>query len=216
MADAANVPSATEPREAAAATTLGEIAIARAWNVRGDSAHPPFVAEVPRVLGLPLPIEPMTSARGETDALLWLGPRAWLYVAGAGAAPGTFDAARRSINAAGGALFDLSASYVAWSISGTLAGRVLNRSCPLDFHPDAFAAGHCAQSLLGHVNALFHRPDERAEFIVMVARSLAADAWRTLCDTAASDGYRVASPVPFGTRSTRTDGSIASSSSRSG
>ena len=83
-------------------------------------------------------------------------------------------------------------------MSGTAAARVLNRMCPLDLHPRAFAAGRCAQSLLGHVNALFCRPDESATFLVMVARSLAADAWRDLCAAAATDGYRVAAAGPFG------------------
>ena len=201
MADAADVPSNAEAREAPAAITLGEIAMGRAWNVRGDVARLPFVSEVQRVLGLPLPVQAMTSARGEDGALLWLGPRAWLHIAGVSAGSLDFDTARRRINAAGGALFDLSASYVAWSICGALAGRVLNRSCPLDFHADAFAAGQCAQSLLGHVGALFYRPDASSTFVVTVARSFAADAWQTLCDTAKSDGYRMASPAPFTTRS---------------
>src|SRR4029079_16315092 len=90
------------------------------------------------------------SARGEDGALLWLGPRAWLHIASVSPGPLHLDTARRRITAAGGALFDLSASYVAWSICGALAGRVLNRSCPLDFHADAFATGQCAQSLLGN------------------------------------------------------------------
>jgi sarcosine oxidase subunit gamma len=183
--------------EASAPVTLGELGIARAWNLRGDAANAAFVSQVQRVLGLPLPVAPMTSACGEHDALLWLGPRAWLYIAGVSATHHDFDAARRSVNAVRGALFDVSASHVAWTVSGAIAGRVLNRSCPLDFHPDAFAAGHCAQSLLGHVSALFYRPCASPTFVVMVARSFAADAWRTLCDTAASDGYRVASPAPF-------------------
>jgi heterotetrameric sarcosine oxidase gamma subunit len=129
--------------------------------------------------------------------LFWTGPRSWLYVTGA-APREDLDAARAALNEAGGALFDLSASYVAWSVAGAAAARVLNRGSPLDLHPRAFPPGRCAQSLFGHVNALFYRPDERAAFLVLVARSLAANAWRDLCAAAATDGYRIAQPAPFG------------------
>jgi sarcosine oxidase subunit gamma len=130
--------------------------------------------------------------------VLWLGARSWLFVGGPGAARADFDVARVALNDADGALFDLSASHAAWTVAGAAALRVLNRSCPLDLHARAFPPGRCAQSLLGHINALFYRPDERAAFIVVVARSLAADAWRALRAAAATDGYRVAPAVPFG------------------
>ena len=185
------------PADADAAVVLAEIRLATVWNVRGDPSRTPFVAAAASVLGLPLPLTPNTCANDARGALLWLGPRSWLRVTG-DVARDDLDAARAALNDAGGALFDVSASYVGWTVSGAAAARVLNRMCPLDLHPRAFAAGRCAQSLLGHVNALFCQPDESATFLVMVARSLAADAWRDLCGAAATDGYRVAAAGPFG------------------
>ena len=173
-----------------AAVMLGEVPLARAWNVRGDPRNEAFVSEASRVLALRLPVDAMTSTRDERETLLWLGPRSWLYVAGDASKHDGFDSARRAINAAGGALFDVSAGYVAWRIDGAAAARVLNRACPLDLHPRAFPPGHCAQSVLGHINALFYRPQEAPSFVVLVARSFAADAWHTLCEAARSDGYR--------------------------
>ena len=194
----------------AAAITLRELEIARAWNVRGDPGDASFVCEVERMLGLSLPVTPMTSSRGEDDVLLWLGPRAWLYVAGTASAHLDCDATRRTINAVGGAVFDVSASHVAWAISGAASARVLNRLCPLDLDSRTWARGRCAQSMLGHVNALLYRPGETASFIVLVARSLAADGWHSLCSAAASEGYRILPTVPFATNRTRTDDSAAS------
>jgi sarcosine oxidase subunit gamma len=178
-----------------ARVTLGDFDLARAWNVRGDPAQAAFVAAAGTVLGLALPLQPTTSACAGGAALLWLGPRSWLHVVTGHAPDDDFDAARKAINAAGGALFDVSSSYVAWTIAGEAAARVLNRGCPLDLHPAAFESGRCAQSVFGHVNALIYRPDERTAFVVMVARSLAADAWARLVECAASDGYR-ASAAP--------------------
>lgn len=177
-------PQSVEP------VALAVLALAAAWNLRGNPAESSFVATAERVFGLPLPLRPGASASskpGESsahsdalgDALLALGPTAWLYV-GRDAARGDFDDARKAVDAAGGALFDVSASYVAWSVTGPEAAPALNRGCPLDLHPREFPAGHCAQSVLGHVNALFWRPDEAPAFVVLVPRSYAADAWRDL------------------------------------
>ena len=177
--------------------TLAESRLGQVWNVRGNPAQRSFVSEAERALGLPLPLQSNTSARADDSALLWLGPTSWLLIAGPGSLRDDFDMARRALNAAGGALFDVSASYVAWRVSGAAAGRVLNRSCPLDLHPRAFPTGRCAQSMLGHINALFYKPWERSEFIVMVARSFSADAWRDLCASAASEGYRLPPAAPM-------------------
>ena len=173
---------------------ISEMDVALAWNVRGDPARAAFVETAETTLGVPLPTRPNASARGDAGVLLWLGPRSWLFVAGQPASNGTFEAARKALNDAEGALFDVSSSYVGWTISGDAAARVLNRGCPLDLHPRMFRPGDCAQSLLGHVNAIFYRPDERGAFIVMVARSFAADAREQLDAYASTDGYRIGPP----------------------
>jgi sarcosine oxidase subunit gamma len=168
--------------------TLGDIPLTLAWNVRGNCAEPRFVEAANRLLGLAVPVQPNTSTRANGAVLLWMGPTSWMFVASAGSARPPFDDVRRAINDVGGALFDVSSSYVAWNVAGPAAGRVLNRGCPLDFHPDAFPAGHCAQSVLGHVTALFHRPDESCSFSVFVARSFARDAWEFLRAAAMTEG----------------------------
>ncbi|HKU85986.1 MAG TPA: sarcosine oxidase subunit gamma family protein [Casimicrobiaceae bacterium] len=193
------------------ALVISEADVALAWNVRGDMTNAAFVAAVERVIGIPLPTRPNASARGvalltqqhangDAGALLWLGPRSWLFVAGRPAANGAFDATRTALNDAQGALFDVSSSYVGWTISGAATIRVLNRGCPLDLNPAVFRPGDCAQSVLGHVNALFYRPDEGNAFIVLVARSFAADVWEQLAGYAASDGYRLGPRAAFGLR----------------
>jgi sarcosine oxidase subunit gamma len=171
-----------------AAITFGEVPLTLAWNVRGDGAEPRFAEAANRLFGLALPLQPNTSARSDDAALLWMGPTSWMFVASSDPARPAFDDVRRALNDAGAALFDLSSSYVAWEVVGSAAARVLNRGCPLDLSPDVFPAGHCAQSLLGHVTALFHRPDESSTFIVVVARSYARDAWEFLRTAAMTEG----------------------------
>ena len=175
---------------------LAQVPIAIAWNVQGDPSRESFVAESQRLFATSLPLIPNTTSRGAAWSALWLGPRSWLLVA---RDPSTdthpdaaFTAARDVLNSAGGALFEVTASRVAFAVGGTHAANVLAKSCPLDFHPDIFTAGQCAQSLLGHVNALFYRPDATLMFIVIVARSFAHDVWHALCASAAQYGYDVA------------------------
>src|SRR3954464_10623588 len=182
-----------------AAITLDDIPLTLAWNLRGDGAEPRFAAAANRLLGLVVPVQPNTSTRADDAALLWMGPTSWMFVASKDPARSAFDDIRRALNDVGGALFDVSSGYIAWKVAGPAAGRVLNRGCPLDFHPDVFPAGHCAQSLLGHVTALFHRPAESSAFIVIVARSYARDAWEFI-RTAAMTEVAVAYPSEALTR----------------
>jgi len=175
--------------------TSAEATIASAWNVQGRPERRPFLDEAQMRFGLSLPVDPNTIARSDTTTALWLGPGSWLLVLRNGASLGDFDASRAGLNATGGALFDVSDSRVAWTISGTRAATVLAKGCPLDFHPAVFRAGMCAQSLLGHIGALFVK--EADAFTVMVARSFARDVWHALTGAAAQYGYEVLPPAPY-------------------
>jgi len=175
--------------------TFAEAMIATAWNVQGRVESGRFVDEVRARLDVTLPFAPNTIAKSDTVTALWLGPESWLLVSHNGAQRADFDACRAVVNAAGGALFDVSDARAAWTISGTHAGAVLAKGCPLDFHARAFRAGTCAQSLLGHVNALFVKDSDA--FTVMVARSFARDVWHALSRSAAQYGYEVLPPAPY-------------------
>ena len=176
--------------------TLGAV-----WNVQGDPARTSFVADVQRWFGIALPLVPNTGQRCDALLALWIGPRSWLLiesaVCGRPAALVDFDAKREALNRVGGALFDISASRVAFTIRGAGAARVLASSCPLDFDSRVFPPGSCAQSVFGRVSALYYRHETAPGFSVLVARSLAADVWHALCVAAASEGYDVAPPAAF-------------------
>ena len=183
---------------AATGITLAEATMVTAWNVQGDPTHPSFVTGVAQLLGVPLPLIPNTTKRGNEVIAFWLGPRSWLLVESS-PVPSTlvdFGAKRDALNALGGAVFDVSASRVAYRVRGVQAATVLAKSCPLDFHPEVFPVGGCAQSVFAHVNALFYRQDAAPTFLMLVARSLARDVWRSLCRSSAQYGYEVTAPRP--------------------
>jgi sarcosine oxidase subunit gamma len=170
--------------------TLAETTFATAWNVQGDADLFLFAETARQVLGLALPTVPNTTAREGTLTALWLGPTSWLLVAADGAALSDFAATRAKLNDARGALFDIGASCVAWTVAGPRSATLLAKGCPLDFHPRSFAEGACAQSMFGHVNTLFYRRDA-STFTLIVGRSYARSLWRTLCAAAAQYGYDV-------------------------
>lgn len=179
-----------------ATLVLGEATITAAWNIQGDGESPSFSTAVQRIIGVALPRVPNTASKGAGAIALWLGPSSWLVARGAGPL-GDFVQARDALNAAGGALFDVSASRVAYILTGARAADVLAAGCPLDFHPRSFGAGQCRQSLYGRVQALFYRHDEPPAYTVLVARSFARDTWQTLCATSAPYGYTVRAPAAF-------------------
>lgn len=171
--------------------TLTEVPIAAAWNVQGDASRADFTDKVAQQFSIALPIVPNTTARSDALTAFWLGPRSWLLVAESSGSPlDDFIEKRNALNAAAGALFDLSASRVAYQLAGVRATDVLATGCPLDLHSRAFRAGDCAQSGFGRVNALLYKSDDVPTFIIMVARSFARDVWQALGLSAAQYGYR--------------------------
>jgi sarcosine oxidase, subunit gamma len=171
----------TERASVADAAIVRDAAIAAAWNLQGDLSRADLDEAVQHVLGIALPTIPNTTTRNRDVVALWLGPRSWLLLAESSTPRlDRFEETRDAINTVEGALFDVSASRVAFRVSGAHATSVLASSCPLDLHPRAFAAGACAQSVLGHVNALFYKEDEAPTFVVLVARSFARDVGQAL------------------------------------
>lgn len=173
---------------------MREVRFAAPWNVQGNTAIAAFVAAVRRHFDVEAPHAPNMIAPGPRWSLSWLGSRSLLAMPppASSAEPPlpAFEAAREAIVAAGGALFDVSTTRAGWTISGAPAATVLAKLCPLDFDSRAFPAGGCAQSVLGHMNALYLREATDA-FTLHVARSSARDAWHALCIASAQYGYNV-------------------------
>ena len=176
---------------------LAEAPIGTAWNVHGDATSSPLASEVERIAGVAPPAAANTARAGQGGAALWLGPASWLLITRKAATSDEFIRARDAINAAGGALFDVSASRIAYVVDGPRAPDVLAAGCPLDFHPREFGEDVCRQSLYGRVPALFYRRGGPPAWVVMVARSFGRDTWRSLCAAAAPHGYTVRAEKPF-------------------
>jgi sarcosine oxidase subunit gamma len=107
------------------------------------------------------PVEPNTTAEVDGRTVLWLGPDEWLVLGGTEA---DFDDTAAAV--------DVSASRVAFELTGDDVPDVLARACSLDLDPAVFAPGRCAQTLLADVPVILVRPDER-RFLVLPRPSYA-------------------------------------------
>ena len=170
--------------------TLRQVRVATAWNLQGDAGNSEFAALAASWLGQDLPRAPNSTVATPTWEALWLSPKSWLLLSDTACEPEEFRARRDQCNAAGGALFDISASRVAFEVSGPGGVDLLEVFCPVDLHPSKLGPGSCAQSLFGHVAALYHSPAPDV-WRVFVARSFGRDAWASLCETGKRHGATV-------------------------
>ncbi len=143
-------------------------------------SHRPFMAQVnlqldPSTVGaLPflLPREPNTAWEGDGRVVLWLGPAEWLIL---GQRHDGDDIMRMLGNELGDAhrsVVDVSANRVAFQLAGPRRMELLARGCSLDLHPRSWAAGRCAQTLLGKAQVILH---ERADTTTALVRTSFAD-----------------------------------------
>jgi sarcosine oxidase subunit gamma len=166
------------------------------WNLQGVPDNPALIRQLQDLWGIDHLPQPHRARNYGAFQLLWIGPKSWLVFDRDAARPSEQAAAlgiadfRDRIQAAGGALFDVSAGRVGWRVSGPRAQDLLASACALDLHPSVFRPDSCAQSLFGHVSALYHRLSED-DFAIHVARSFAVDVWEALCASAAQYGYEV-------------------------
>ncbi len=75
----------------------------------------------------------------------------------------------------GAAMSDQTGAWASCAIEGADAAAVLARLVPIDLRDDALKVGHCARTLLGHMNCVLMRVDAH-HYEVMVFRSMAATA----------------------------------------
>lgn len=105
-------------------------------------------------LGAPLPVAVGEIAESGANHVLWLGPDEWLIVSQADAevlVPALEAVVPAGANAA---IVDVSANRTVVEITGAAAREVLEKGCPTDLHPRAFAPGRAVTTTLAKVPLL--------------------------------------------------------------
>jgi sarcosine oxidase subunit gamma len=148
-------------------------------------------ATIATALGLTVVATPNHAAQKDGVTILWVGPDRWLVVEPE--RPGRELGARldEALTSTPATLTELSHGRTVFRIAGRSSRDLLAKGCGVDFHPRAFPAGSCVQSLLGHVAALLHAVDDAPSFDLYVARSYALTVWEWLTESATGFGCRI-------------------------
>jgi sarcosine oxidase subunit gamma len=110
-----------------------------------------FAARASSAFGVAPPAGPHRTASAGT-AFIGTGPRTWL-VCGERGSPGfAADLARTFEGMA--SVSDQSSGYCVLRLNGPRARAVLQSGLPVDLHPDAFAPGSAAVSVIAHVGVI--------------------------------------------------------------
>lgn len=130
-------------------------------------------------------------ASGREAAFLGLAPDSWLASTEYGG--NEFAVALRTALDPFASVSDQSDGYAVLRLSGPKVRETLGKLIPIDFHPRAFRPGNAASSIASHIGVTLWRlddaPDGSSIFEMAIFRSLAADFWHALIESAAEFGF---------------------------
>lgn len=168
---------AFEPALPAAAQWRGEgiavtpLAACARWSFR----LPPLAAQrLVQIAGLHIEMAINRCVFDADRLAARLGPDEWLLCAPLGAAREFERELAAALGTEAHALVDVSHRYAALSVGGPRATDLLAAGCPLDLHPQAFAAGTATRTLLGKAEIVLWRLRDAPDYRVECARSYAA------------------------------------------
>jgi sarcosine oxidase subunit gamma len=140
------------------------------------------------VLGASLPQQCGDVTGNGAHSVLWLAPDEWLVVSQA--APESLVGSLQSAAEGGRAqIVDVSANRTVVEVTGPGAREVLEKGCPIDLHPRAFAENTAISTSLARVPVLLWKVDANT-FRVMPRASLASYVGAWLLDAVQEFGPR--------------------------
>lgn len=146
-------------------------------SLRVDPTSPAANA-IEDVLGTALPRSAGDVTGHGQHSVLWQGPDEWLVVSQM-SADALVAVLKESVAGAHAAVVDVSANRTVLELRGAAARAVLQKGCPLDLHPRAFAPGRAVATTLARIPLVLWQvgPDSyrllpRSSFAEYVARWL--------------------------------------------
>ncbi|GAA1123757.1 sarcosine oxidase subunit gamma [Citricoccus alkalitolerans] len=163
--------------------SLREIAFAVQIGLRAEPGTA-SAAALEAIMGVPLPTgHGQSTGDAQGQHVLWLAPDEFLAVdVSRQQVPGDADALAQALDGLPGQAVDLSANRALLELSGPSARWVLEKGCPADLHPRAFAVGTAIVTQLGPVPVILHRSAE-TEFRLYPRASFADFLVRWLVDS---------------------------------
>lgn len=156
-------------------------------NVKGEADSEVFLAAIKNTTGAALPLVPNTVSESDDYVIYWLAPNEWLIQSTQPRVPVLDAALSRLLTGQFASVVDVSSGSTTLIMSGEKVRAVLQKGCPLDFHPKVFTVGQCAQSHYFKAGVVL-RPLANGSFEVIIRRSFADYFGRILVD--AVEEYR--------------------------
>ncbi|MCV6609343.1 MAG: sarcosine oxidase subunit gamma family protein [Amphritea sp.] len=147
------------------------------------------LAAVERVLGVGLPLQPLTSVENGNYSIRWMSPDEWLIIV-----PGaeTFDIESKFRDEMGGhySLVNSSGGSTVLKVSGDNVVEMLKKSVPVDLHDSEFPVGKVVSTVFAKSGAVVRRTGEK-EFELVIRRSFADYIWLWIQDASREFGLVV-------------------------
>ncbi|MFM9441360.1 sarcosine oxidase subunit gamma [Streptomyces acidiscabies] len=176
LKEALSAATVTGPR----GVSLTELPFLTMVNVRVNPASE-AAARMEKTLGVSLPRESGRTTTSGPHTATWSGPDEWLIISSGEPAPLTADL-KESLGTDPGSVVDLSANRTTLQLTGPSARAVLEKGCPLDLHPRAFAPGRAVSTTVGPVPVLLWQVDDAPTYRLFPRASFADYLGRWLID----------------------------------
>ncbi|PXF31950.1 sarcosine oxidase subunit gamma [Pokkaliibacter plantistimulans] len=154
--------------------------------LRGNSANASLLKGIKKVLGVELPLAPLSCSAKGTTSIQWMGPDEWLILVEGGSEYGIELALREAIDGHI-SLVNVSGGQTVLELSGPDARKVLQKSTPYDVHPGSFPVGKCVSTVFAKTQVLLQRTGEDS-YEMVVRRSFSDYMWLWLQDASAEYG----------------------------
>ncbi len=141
--------------------SLRELPFRRMVNLRARAGSAGAGA-LSAALGTPLPDRCGAVAYGDGICVLWLSPDEFLTVS----EQDPSQALREALGSNPGSVIDVSTNRTTFALTGPSARAVLEKGCPLDLHPRAFAPGRAYVTAIGSVPVILWKTGEEAYAIL--------------------------------------------------
>lgn len=146
-------------------------------TLRGNPDNKDFLGKVKDVLGVDLPLTPLTFVAGGAYTVHWVGPDEWMIHTQEDGEHALVLALREALEGIHSQVVDVSDYYIVMRLSGPAAREVLAKGSPLDFHPRAFKAGMVSGTRYANATIQISQLDDKPSYDVQVRWSFAEYLW---------------------------------------
>lgn len=174
-----------------AGIVLCERALLGHLTLRLDAGNSRQLKAAEKVLGVKLPVKPLTSAQQGDVQVRWISPNEWLI-----SVPGDkafdYENSFRDTMVGHYAVVNGSGGMTLIQLSGNDVVSLLKKCIAVDLHPSEFPVGKVVSTVFAKASAVVHRTEENT-FELIVRRSFADYVWLWLQDASREFGLSVKS-----------------------